>query len=180
MARTFGLKIGEGFIRDLMNPKPEELDLEAIKRRLMATRRFTNNPRALTVYQHTLVVDQIARTLMQHPGELHDDVLFWCRHHDTHEGIIGDIPGPLKTLISQHTPILDVIEGGIDQAICAKLGRRPPSGEVRAIVHDYDKMAESIEWVYVLEEQPEPWNYPIDLKLTPGLIRRFLHVARTA
>lgn len=179
MTRTYGLKIGDGFIRDLLNPKPEELDLDAIKGRLMATRRFTNNPKALTVYQHMILVDLLARNLLLHPGELDDDVLFWCRHHDTHEGIIGDIPGPLKSLLSTYTAILDVIENGIDQALCQKLGRTSPSGEVRALVHTYDKMAETIEWLYVLEEPLEPWNHPVDDRVTPGLARRLILMAKS-
>ena len=195
MGKTYGLKIGEGlirdmefnynffyngdgFIRDLMNPRPEELDLAAIKERLMRTKRFTNNPRALSVYEHTIIVEQIAMTLMQHPKELHGPVTFWCRHHDTHEGIIGDIPGPLKTLIQQHTSILDVIEAGIDQALCARLAHPAPTNEVRAIVHDYDKMAETLEWVHVLGEPLEPWNYPLDPKLTPELCKGLIHMVR--
>lgn len=172
--RTWGLKIGDGFVRDLMNPKVEELDLSAIRERLWATRRFTNNPKALTVGQHVVVVQQIAMTLLQHPKELHDDVMFWCLHHDDHEGILGDIPGPLKNLIAAHTSILSVIEGGIDIAICRKHDRNPPTGEVRAIVHDYDKMAETMEWIHVLGEQPEPWNYPMDPSLTPEVCRSIL------
>lgn len=172
--RTFGLKIGDGFIRDLLSPQPDEIDLPAIRERLWKTRRWTNNPKALFVAQHVVVVEQIAMTLLQHPKELHDDVLFWCRHHDDHEGVIGDIPGPLKKLIAGYTSILTVIEGGLDQAICASVGRRPPTNEVRAIVHDYDKMAETMEWLYVLGEPPAPWNYPMDPRLTPEVCRSIL------
>lgn len=180
MPKTYGLKIGNGFIRDLLNPKTEELDISAIRGRLMTMKRFSGNPEALTVQQHVVLVGIVANILGQHPREWGREVRFWCHHHDMHEGIIGDIPGPLKTLIGEHSSILDVIEEGLDAAICEKLGMTPPSPMIRAIVHEYDKIAETIEWVYVLGETPEPWNKPIPKQLDEQWCRDIIKTVRTA
>ena len=172
--KTWGLKIGNGFIRDLLNPRADEIDIKAVTARLMQTHRWTNNPKALTVYHHSNLVEGLADVLRTHDERLHADVRWWCRYHDYHEGITGDIPGPLKHLIAQETAILTHIEMGLDSAICAKLGWTPPSRKIKEIVHDYDKQAETIEWLYVLGGEPEPWNYPLDHRLTPELCRKLL------
>lgn len=174
MERTYGLKIGDGFIRDLMNPKPEEIDLAAIDGRLRSARRFTNNPAALTVWQHVHLVRMIAEKLQDIRSAFQTEVLVWCRYHDDHEGIIGDIPGPLKFLIGQHTGVLDSIEHGLDQAICKARGISFPSYPVKQHVHAYDKMAETIEWVYVLGEPLADWNWPIHRTLDEPWIREAL------
>lgn len=178
MERTYGLKIGNGFIRDLLNPKPEELDLLAIDARLRVTRRFTNNPVALTIWQHVHLVPMIAEKVRAHPQRLHREVMDWSRHHDDHEGIIGDTPGPLKNLISKHSPILNTVEAGLDQVICARRGIGFPSKAVKEFVHGYDKIAETIEWHYVLGEPLEDWNWPIHETLEEPWIRSALNQVR--
>ena len=172
--KTWGLQIGDRFIRDLLNPSPDEIDIQAIERRIMQAKRWSNHPDALTVYHHALLVCELARVLRSHPNSLDSDVFWWCRFHDHHEEITGNIPGPLKDLIRGETAILDVIETGLDHAICHKLHWPVPTAEVRAIVHDYDKQAETIEWLYVLGHDLKPWNYPLDPRLTPDLCRRLL------
>jgi hypothetical protein len=172
--KIWGLQIGEHFIRDLLNPSPDEIDISAIEHRMIEAKRWSNHPKALSVYHHSLLVCELAQTLRSHPNRLDSEVFWWCRFHDHHEGITGDIPGPLKNLIRGETAILEVIETGLDHAICHKLGWPPPSPEVRALVHDYDKQAETIEWRYVLGHDPEPWNYPLDSRLTPDLCRQLL------
>lgn len=170
MERTYGLKIGDKFIPDILNPQPDQLDLSAIDDRLKSTRRFTNNPKALTVWQHIHLVQKLADALLTHPAELHQQVRIWCRHHDDHEGILGDIPGPFKNLIGEHTQVVDAVEVGMDQAICMARGIPVPSPEVRRIVHHYDKMAETIEWVYVLGEELQSWSYPVEEGLAEAWI----------
>lgn len=176
--KTYGLMIGKRFIADLMNPKPEEIDLAGIEARLQSTYRFTNNKAALTVAQHRHVVRAVAMRVRDHTPGQHDCVLDWAFHHDDHEGIIGDIPGPLKSLIAQHSPILSVIEMGLDRAICEARGVRFPPPEIRAIVHRYDKIAETIEWVHVLRNDLEPWNMPIPDNVNAEFIHRHLDIAR--
>lgn len=174
----YGLKIGKGFITDLLDPQPEQIDLSAIEHRLRSTRRFTNNPAALTVHQHRHIVRAVAMRCRFHPPHLDEAVREWCHHHDDHEGVIGDIPGPLKNLISETSPILSEIEKKLDWAICVRRGIALPTDEVRGYVHTYDKIAETIEWVYVLGEPLAEWNKPIPDNVNEEFIYRHLDIAR--
>ena len=153
------LKIGGGVI-DVLDPKPEHIDLDAIERNLWTAHRFSNNPDALVVRQHTVLVSRLA-VRMNEPT----DVTFWCQHHDDHEGIIGDIPGPLKSWLNTRLSedgrmTLDDVEFKLDTAICHRLGVAYPDKELRDRVHFYDKLAETLEWRFMLGHGPEPWNKP--------------------
>ena len=154
------LKIGEHLL-DLLDPKPELIDLPAIEQRLWTVRRFSGCPKALVIRQHTGLVSKLA-LMMGEPFE----VVRWCEHHDDHEGIIGDIPGPLKSYIEKATigtfRSLSDIELGLDHAICAARKIAPPTAEIRQRVHFYDKLAETLEWRFVLGEPVAPWNKPFE------------------
>lgn len=162
------LAIGSKVI-DLLHPLPEQLDLEAIDRRLSVTYRFTNNPEALTVKQHV----RLACLLAEHENE-GPDVIEAIRHHDDHEGIIGDIPGPIKTYLSFHTGALDDIEAGLDAVIYAAHGLPLPDKEMRRIVHHYDKLAETVEWLFVLGQPAEPWNRTVPDDMSDALLLSML------
>lgn len=149
----YALQIGEGFIADILNPSPRDIDLNAIERRLRVIHRFSNDPRALTVHQHRTLV----RLMAEHAG-MPAHVCLWAYHHDDHEAIIGDIPGPLKSLIGHHTNILKVIEGRLDEAICKARGIEVPDATIRSRVHGFDKAAETLEWCMVLGMPFAPWN----------------------
>lgn len=154
------LKIGAHLI-DLLDPKPELIDLDAIEQRLWTVRRFSGCPQALVIRQHTGLVSKLA-LMMGEPF----DVVRWCEHHDDHEGIIGDIPGPLKSYIEKATAgpfrSLSDIELGLDHAICLARNIPAPSAEIRKRVHFYDKLAETLEWRFVLGEPYAPWNRPYE------------------
>ena len=150
----YSLTVGTKRIRDIQHPKPNEIDLDEIEVRLKCIHRFSNNPKALTVHQHRHLVAALAKD-----GGASEPVIDWCLHHDDHEAIIGDIPGPLKALIHQRTSELIKIEWGLDNAICmARTGHPSPGTEIRKKVHIFDKMAETIEWIHVLGRDPEGWN----------------------
>lgn len=155
-----GLWIGDRMIHDLLNPDPEEIDITAIERVLWSTTRFSGHPDALLIRQHTWLTEEIARIDGQP-----EEVLEWCRHHDDHEGIIGDIPGPLKEYLMRDyrasgrtSDPLTKIEAALDLAICLKRGIQFPSNSIRHTVHAYDKLAETIEWLWVLERPHQSWN----------------------
>lgn len=176
-AKPLTLKIGAHML-DLLNPSLYLIDLGAIERALWCARRFSGNPRALYVRQHTWLVARIARLM----GET-ADVVRWCEHHDDHEGIIGDIPGPLKHYINHIMSMtaltsLDDIEVGLDRAIATARGIEPPSEEVRKAVHFYDKMAETLEWVFVIGEPQADWNRPFERWLDPDTARAFAEEAK--
>lgn len=164
------LLIGEKVV-DLLNPQPEQIDLTAIERALWTAHRFSNNPKALKVRQHTGLVKDLAVILKAPPR-----VVQWCEHHDDHEGVIGDVPGPLKSYIEHgHAPhgafngdllTLSQIETKLDWAIACARGIEPPDDDLRGLVHFYDKMAETLEWLFVLKRDPEPWNRPWSEYLT--------------
>jgi hypothetical protein len=150
------LKIGGGVI-DVLDPKPEHVDLDAIERNLWTAKRFSNNPDALVVRQHTHLVALLAKRQKEHPF-----VIRWCGHHDDHKGVIGDIPGPLKSWINTRMGhfTLDDVEAMLDRAICHRNMFPYPDKELRDRVHFYDKLAETLEWRFMLGHGPEPWNKP--------------------
>jgi 5'-deoxynucleotidase YfbR-like HD superfamily hydrolase len=154
---------GSRLIADIMNPKASELDMDFIAEKLRHIKRFSGHPRALNIEQHHLVVYKLE--VMDRSGYVDDEdraeSLDWGLNHDRHEGLIGDTISPVKKVIAMHTPILKVLERGIDEAICENLGIPYPSLRIKAIVRHYDKIAESIEWVHALRNEPADWNYPI-------------------
>ena len=169
------LKIGRGCV-DLLNPDPGTIDLVQIERNLWTTRRFTNNPRALVVRQHT----ELAKILAIRANEP-QEIVYWCEHHDDHEGIIGDIPGPLKTWINWRMandamPTVDDMEYGLDRAICSARGHSYPDGSFRKITHHYDKLAETLEWLFVLNFPAEPWNKPYENWISTSEARGLVNI----
>lgn len=174
----YGLQFGSKFIPDILNAKAHEIDQSAITPRLRVIHRFSNNPAALTVHQHRKFVPMLAEKARIHPVQLHGEVMAWCEHHDDHEAITGDWPGPMKKLVGTETDVLDRVEFSLDNAICAGIGLAYPSQEVRDIVHVYDKMAETIEWVHVLGHDLAQWNQPVHPSIDDEFIRRSLSWVR--
>ena len=151
------LQIGQSLV-DLTAPTADMIDLDAIELNLWNTRRFSNNPKALVVGQHRWLVRELATLLgWDHKSE----IAVWCYHHDDHEGIIGDIVGPIKRLISLKTDVIDQLEGKLDAAICERRGIPVPSAETRRKVHYFDKLAETLEWLHCLGYERQPWNLPV-------------------
>jgi hypothetical protein len=155
---TYALKMGRHMIRDILNPTPDEIDLVELEVRLRTVRRFSNDPRALTVHQHRALAHELAT----YENET-SRVKQWCWHHDDHEAITGDIPGPLKALLGTETPLLYKIEEKLDLAICEARGVEYPSAAARTVTHRYDKQAETIEWTMVLGNDLAPWNEPVKM-----------------
>lgn len=166
MNPKFPIKIGTKLIADMLDPHPHELDMEAIYERLKATRRFSDHPKALTIHQHRHLVHRLVNLSRAEFAEgpdgedLWQRVKLWAYHHDDHEGVIGDIVAPVKTLISAKTNILEIVEVKLDRAICQKMDIPYPNELVRGMVHRYDKAAETIEWFYALGFPLEDFNHP--------------------
>jgi hypothetical protein len=162
----YAIQVGDRLIPDLFNARPEDIDLDGIETRLWTAHRFSNDPAALKIRQHAWLVREIAR-IDQQP----EDVQRWAYHHDDHEGVTGDQPGPLKALMrfqwdsvrcaagmAHMADPITRIEESLDAAICRARGFEPPSKAVRAAVHVYDKLAETIEWRLLLNRPAAPWN----------------------
>lgn len=171
--KVYCLRVGDHLISDILNPQPGQIDLKAIDQRLRVMHRWSNDPQALTVHQHRNFVV----LMMQERGES-EQVVEWGHHHDDHEAIIGDIPGPIKSLIAHETHILYRLEDGLDRAICAARGIQFPSKEVRKRVHLYDKASETAEWLWVLKQPPAPWNRPLPPDITEERLQELLQLAR--
>lgn len=153
--------IGNFVIEDLLNPKPEELDLEAIQERLKNIRRWGNNPKALTVSTHQKLVERLL--LHFYAPRVTEAQRFWARHHDDVEAITGDIVSPVKAAIASESDILERIELGLERALYAAYGRELPSQEDRNIVHRYDLMAAAAEWLFLFGKPWAGW-IPSDLR----------------
>lgn len=168
---AYALALGKKLIRDILNPAPLDIDVNELWPRLAVARRFSNNPNALTVLEHVHLVKLLAVKC-----GMPDDIYWWCLHHDDHEAIITDIPGPLKSLIAEHTDILNLVEQRLDECICHALLQPPPTNYIKKIVHVFDKMAETIEWRFVLHYEKEPWN--LDLPFSESDVPSLLHRAK--
>jgi len=160
----FCIQIGTKMI-DLMDPKPDQLDMNAIETNLKFSKRFSGAPGALSIYQHAnLVVRMIEmdRKLgfenSEHGHVLWQQCCKWPGKHDHHEGVLGDIVAPVKRLISSRTNILEIVEIKLDRAISDFFEIEHPSEVVRGHVHRYDKAAETLEWLFSMNRKPEPWN----------------------
>jgi hypothetical protein len=140
---------------DLADPHPDDVDLDAVHARLAVIRRFSGDPKALTVSAHSRVVSALARA-----AGASDEVIRWCLCHDMHEAFTGDIPAPVKRYLSEYTPALTKLETALDVAICGAMGIPVPSDEVRLRVRFFDKLSETMEWVHILERPEAAWNVP--------------------
>lgn len=164
--KTYGLTFGHSYIKDITNPQPEEIDLREIRRRLESIRRFSGNPDSLTVAQHVRLCLLIGRKMGTSAS-----ALSYLAHHDDHEAIIGDIPGPLKDLIDSRTPILREIETALDFAIWRANGgdyalpwsmKQEQGQPIFEEAHRIDKLAETVEWRFVMGQPAMPWNRPME------------------
>lgn len=177
--QVFGAWIGTKMIENLLDPKPEEIDLSAVYENMQTQYRYSNCPRALKISQHVWVVRRLYELDCAGQGITPDPaVVDWCEHHDDHEGIIGDTIDPLKQIVCQRTPVLIEIETKLDVAICQARGVEYPSFEVRQAVRPYDKLAATIEWLYCLHRPSRPWHSAIPAWLSVPTINALHWKAR--
>lgn len=169
---AYALKMGRRLIHDIERPQPHEIDLDHIEDVLWNLRRWSGHPRALTVRQHTVLTAALAEADGAAAG-----VVRWCRYHDDHEAVIGDIPGPLKAIISAKTAILARIERRLDEAICIARGISMPKDSEALAVHEYDKLSETLEWVFLFGHEFASWNRPIPQRWSHDVLRDAVHRA---
>lgn len=163
------LQIGGVIIHDVMNPTRTEVEevYPHMMERHKRLRRWSDHPKALTVHQHKkLVVRMVDMSKMDFDmPETFLEVKQWAEHHDDHEGLTGDIVGPMKTLIGRETDILDRLETVWDKAICRHLGILYPSETIKGLVHRYDKAAETLEWIHAMGRPRMTWNHAVPAHL---------------
>lgn len=107
---------------DLAAPRPEDIDLRDIAHGLALTCRFGGQcERFYSVAEHSLFVVDIAAEMMGG----HRQAASWANVvallHDGHEAYLGDVPTPLKVLLTGYRPISDLM----DVAIAERFGVEP-------------------------------------------------------
>jgi 5'-deoxynucleotidase YfbR-like HD superfamily hydrolase len=150
--RRIPLMFGTKLI-DLADPHPDDVDLDAVHSRIASIRRFSGDPRALTVSAHSRAVWALARAATAPQA-----VVQWALCHDMHEAFTGDIPAPVKRYLSEHSPALANLEFALDRAICGAMKIPEPTPEIREGVRFFDKLAETLEWLHVLQRPEAGWN----------------------
>ena len=107
MSRGPAIQTSRGTIFYILDPRPEEIEIEAIAHALSQLVRFTGQIRKLyTVAQHCLQVSKIVRPELALEGLLHDAA----------EAYVGDVVTPLKAML----PGYQVIEDRIHLAIASR------------------------------------------------------------
>lgn len=167
---------GKRLIEDIMNPKAEEIDLEHIELALRRVYRYSAAWGALTIHQHRVMTREIAKFY-----GVDREVVTWAYHHDDHEGIIGDLVSPLKTVLRSQTDVYDQLTRGLDYAICDARGLPYPTPSIREHVDVFDRVAGAIEWVYGLGNDREaPWIHPEFHNLPDAICSKVFAVAQLA
>ncbi|HEY0983534.1 hypothetical protein [Schlesneria sp.] len=104
------IRTRSGHYLDLLNPRPEQIDIKDIAGALSKICRFGGQiERFYSVAQHSLHCAQVAE--LWYPGRL--DVRRAVLMHDAAEAYIGDIVKPLKCLLDKVEMIESLIEGAI-------------------------------------------------------------------
>jgi 5'-deoxynucleotidase YfbR-like HD superfamily hydrolase len=164
---------------DLLDPKPEQIDVLDIAHALSNICRFTGHVREFySVAQHSCLVAEIISDLWRAgPGSrpCPELVQLAALLHDAPEAYIGDVSTPLKRAMRCEGTLseYDVIEGRIESAI---LGRflwpgAAPDDSVRTLIKRADMIALATEHAALFTgptprswglELPKPWPYKIE------------------
>lgn len=167
----------------LRNPKPEQIDIPAVKERLYHIHRFSNDPKALSVAHHETFVALLCEHDPLHvvPSGLQEACITWAEVHDHPEAITGDIPGPLKKyLVMNGCFELHDLEGALERVILQALELRPSvDAEVRRAVGAYDQVARALEWFYHMGRDWDEWCHPRARRIKEPLVRQLLASATT-
>jgi hypothetical protein len=105
---AFFLTTSSGRSVNLSDPRPEDIFAEDIARALSKICRFGAQATSFySVAQHALEVAH----------RVPDALRLAALHHDSHEAFAGDLPTPLKRLISASSPVYDDLCKRLDAAI---------------------------------------------------------------
>ena len=109
MIRTPWLGTFSGKKLDILNPHPNQIDLNDIARGLATECRYSGQIRRFySVAEHSI---QVARAALHHArrdgitGYLQEDIVKQALLHDAAEAYIRDIPTPLKSLLPEYKAI---------------------------------------------------------------------------
>jgi hypothetical protein len=124
---------------DLLDPKPEQVDLADIAHALAQVNRFTGHTRRpYSVAEHSLYVWQVVKEEHYEDHVLQAHALL----HDAAEAYVGDVSAPMKVAMREVHGVgvswYDVIEYSVEHAIWKAFGLPKPTKEQRDIIKDAD------------------------------------------
>lgn len=141
---------------DFKHPDPDSFKIEDIALGLARQPRYAGQGKFFySVAQHSVyVATQVLPDLRMH-GLL----------HDAHEAYMGDIPGPLKSML----PDISEIEYWMDKAIYSGLKLTPPSHKEWCEVMEVDRAMLNIESAVLFDEEMWRMEDTVDLhvRITP-------------
>ena len=146
----------------LANPTPESINTKELAKRVETIRRFSGDPRALTVGHHERFVAALCKAdplsvILSSKANMAECVVYG-RVHDRPEALTGDVPAPLKAYLrSQGDYALDRVETRLTRAVLAAYGINEVRDEVLRAVYKYDKVAAALEWRFAMLEEWAPW-----------------------
>lgn len=137
-AMDYHVRTYTGRMVDLVNPKPEYINIEDIARSLSRLERFNGHTfLRLDVAWHSVTV---SRYIEEQCNVYDRAVLLGGLLHDAAESYVGDIVSPLKSGLSFNGEPFSILEGRILDCIMAKFG-----GRIEEIVKMADEKLCAIE-----------------------------------
>jgi len=154
-----------GQLVDLSNPDPNTINIEDIAWGLSRMSRFCGQTVTAvppTVAQHCIFVADLMFHEYKNNGLAMIGLL-----HDAAETYIGDIPSPVKHIVSIRKAVKEV-EDRLLFIVNEKFLGRQPTEEEQKICHYYDKKAQFIEAYHFMHSRGQHWpekeNYPVSLR----------------
>lgn len=165
------IQLRSGKMFYLLDPRPEDFEIEDIAAALAKINRYTGHTSVpFSVAQHSVMASEIAE-----PGDE-----LWALLHDGAEAFVGDISSPLKRALKG---VVAVVEEPILKCVIEKYGLSWP---MPASVHHIDMvmlstekrclMAQTVEWPGLpepLAEKITPWPWKT---AEARFLRRFWHL----
>lgn len=125
-----------GHVFNILNPKPEMVDIQDIARGLAYKGHFGGQtPFYFSIAQHSVMVYR----LMKYDHIINKDILLAALLHDASEAYIGDMVKPLKVHLSKFC----AIEDNIMEVIFKKFGL---DIELLKVIKPYDIKAQDMEF----------------------------------
>jgi hypothetical protein len=163
-----------GLYVDFQHPDPDDIDIQDIANSLSRMPRFNGHVRIqYSVLEHSfLVYDLLARG---HVGSDHNlDTLFAGLLHDASEAYTGDMPGPLKALLTKNCRDFKLIEGRLTGCIYEKYGI--DYGEInQASVKLADQVALRLEAKALCHNRGDDWNWSSEVDRLADSAPGYLH-----
>lgn len=161
---------------DLLDPKPEQIDVLDIAHALSHLCRFTGHVRDFySVAQHSCLVAEIVHDLWRAEtlAPCQDVVALAALLHDAAEAYAGDVSTPLKRAMRGEGELseYDVIEKRIEARIAVRFGVDQVAAGFADLIKRADMIALATEHAALFDgppprswgiELPQPWPYKIE------------------